>query len=69
MLYFLLLDMINSDFNPKYLSKMKKQKTLLASIALGIFMLAVAAPIVTLDDNDNGIKKSSVKRTGKINKN
>lgn len=28
---------------------MKKQKTLLASIALGVFLLAVAAPIISTD--------------------
>ena len=43
---------------------MKNKRTVLASVALGIFLLATIAPAITIDANETGIKKSSVKRSG-----
>jgi hypothetical protein len=39
---------------------MKNKRTFLASIALGIFLLATVAPIVSADDNTLGIDKRSI---------
>ncbi|MFT6993687.1 MAG: hypothetical protein ACJA1P_000414 [Maribacter sp.] len=36
---------------------MKKQKTLLASLALGIFLIAMTAPIISVDNQELGIDK------------
>ena len=37
---------------------MKNKRTFLASLALGIFLFAMAAPIITIDDNQQlGIEK------------
>ncbi len=36
---------------------MKKQKTLLASLALGLFLFALAAPIISVDNQELGIDK------------
>ena len=36
---------------------MKKQKTLLASLALGLFLFALAAPIFSVDNQELGIDK------------
>ncbi|WP_161598241.1 hypothetical protein [Maribacter flavus] len=41
---------------------MKNKRTFLASVALGAFLIAIAAPIITLDENGQqlGIDKKSV---------
>ncbi|WP_423999696.1 hypothetical protein [Maribacter sp. IgM3_T14_3] len=39
---------------------MKNKKTLLASIALGVFLLAMAAPIIDIDNQQLGIDKSKI---------
>lgn len=39
---------------------MKKQKTLLASLALGIFLIALAAPIISVDNQELGIDKRQI---------
>lgn len=41
---------------------MKNKKTFLASLALGVFILALAAPVVAQDDNgqNQGIDKKSI---------
>lgn len=44
---------------------MKNKRTFLASIALGLFLLATVAPTVTIGDDVNGIKKGSVKPHGR----
>ncbi|MDF4223210.1 hypothetical protein PXC01_16515 [Maribacter sp. M208] len=36
---------------------MKNKKTLLASIALGLFLLAMTAPIVDIDNQDTNVDK------------
>ncbi|MGO4921142.1 hypothetical protein [Maribacter spongiicola] len=36
---------------------MKNKKTLLASIALGVFLLAMTAPIIDLDNQDLNVDK------------
>jgi hypothetical protein len=43
---------------------MKKQKTLLASLALGMFLLALAAPIISTDtlNQELGIDKKTLKK-------
>ena len=43
---------------------MKKQKTLLASLALGMFLLALAGPIISTDtfDQELGIDKRTIKK-------
>ncbi|WP_157491583.1 hypothetical protein [Maribacter thermophilus] len=45
---------------------MKNKRTFLASIALGIFLLATVAPIVNLDDNGQQIGIEKRKLTKKI---
>lgn len=57
MLYFLHLKMRTSSTNLKTPLKMKKQKTLLASLALGIFLIALTAPIISVDNQELGIDK------------
>jgi hypothetical protein len=44
---------------------MKNKRTFLASIALGIFLLATVAPAITIGEDVNGIKRSSVKTGSK----
>ncbi len=44
---------------------MKNKRTFLASIALGIFLLATVAPAITIVDDTNGIKRKSVKAGSK----
>lgn len=41
---------------------MKKQKTVLASLALGVFLLALAGPIISTDtfDQELGIDKRKI---------
>lgn len=39
---------------------MKNKRTFLASLALGVFLLAMAAPVINLDNQDLGIKKSGL---------
>lgn len=36
---------------------MKNKKTLLASIALGVFLLALTAPIIDIDNQDLNVDK------------
>jgi hypothetical protein len=36
---------------------MKNKKTFLASIALGVFLLAMAAPIIDIDNQDLNVDK------------
>jgi len=36
---------------------MKNKKTLLASIALGLFLLAMTAPIIDIDNQDLNVDK------------
>ncbi|TDS20784.1 hypothetical protein DFQ03_0037 [Maribacter caenipelagi] len=36
---------------------MKNKKTLLASIALGVFLLAMTAPIIDIDNQDLNVDK------------
>lgn len=36
---------------------MKNKRTFLASLALGVFLLAMAAPIVNLDNQELGIDR------------
>ncbi|MDF4203171.1 hypothetical protein PXD56_09405 [Maribacter sp. SA7] len=40
---------------------MKNKKTLLASIALGVFLLAMTAPIIDIDNQQVGIDKRKLK--------
>jgi len=40
---------------------MKNKKTFLASIALGVFLLAMAAPIIDIDNQQVGIDKRKLK--------
>lgn len=42
---------------------MKKQKTFLASLALGIFLFAMAAPIISVDtfDQELGVDKTKIR--------
>ncbi|MEP2280500.1 hypothetical protein [Maribacter sp.] len=40
---------------------MKNKKTLLASIALGVFLLAMAAPVIDIDNQQVGIDKRKLK--------
>jgi hypothetical protein len=49
-----------SNTNLKTPLKMKKQKTLLASLALGIFLIALAAPIISVDNQELGIDKRQI---------
>jgi hypothetical protein len=46
---------------------MKKQKTVLASLALGIFLFAMAAPIISSDtfSQELGVDKTKVKIPGR----
>ncbi|MFX0557069.1 hypothetical protein ACOCEA_09725 [Maribacter sp. CXY002] len=44
---------------------MKNKRTFLASIALGIFLLATVAPIISVNDDVNGVKRSEVKPSGR----
>ncbi|CAN0604154.1 unnamed protein product [Ectocarpus sp. 12 AP-2014] len=46
---------------------MKKQKTFLASLALGLFLVALAAPIV-IDNQELGVDKRKITKTGKKNR-
>ncbi|WP_291961973.1 hypothetical protein [Maribacter sp.] len=39
---------------------MKNKKTLLASIALGLFLLAMTAPIVDIDNQELNIEKKKI---------
>jgi len=39
---------------------MKNKKTLLASIALGVFLLAMTAPIIDIDNQDLNIEKKKI---------
>ncbi|WP_289644616.1 hypothetical protein [Maribacter aestuarii] len=43
---------------------MKNKRTFLASIALGVFLMAMAAPVV-IDNQDLGINKDKFKKTKK----
>ena len=36
---------------------MKNKKTFLASIALGVFLLAMAAPVIDIDNQDLNVDK------------
>ncbi|WP_405396807.1 hypothetical protein [Maribacter sp. Asnod2-G09] len=40
---------------------MKNKKTFLASIALGVFLLAMAAPVIDIDNQQVGIDKRKLK--------
>jgi hypothetical protein len=44
---------------------MKNKRTFLASLALGMFLLATVAPIISTDSQELGVKRSEVKTTGK----
>lgn len=37
--------------------KMKNKRTFLASIALGVFLLAMAAPVIDIDNQDLNVDK------------
>ncbi|WP_299317003.1 hypothetical protein [uncultured Maribacter sp.] len=39
---------------------MKNKKTFLASIALGVFLLAMAAPIIDIDNQQLNIEKRKI---------
>lgn len=39
---------------------MKNKKTLLASIALGVFLLAMTAPIIDIDNQELSIEKKKI---------
>ena len=39
---------------------MKNKKTFLASIALGVFLLAMAAPIIDIDNQQLNIEKKKI---------
>ncbi|WP_396634582.1 hypothetical protein [Maribacter sp. R86514] len=39
---------------------MKNKKTFLASIALGVFLLAMTAPIIDIDNQDLNIEKKKI---------
>ncbi|TDT45126.1 hypothetical protein CLV90_2210 [Maribacter spongiicola] len=39
---------------------MKNKKTLLASIALGVFLLAMTAPIIDIDNQQLNIEKKKI---------
>ncbi|SHK15228.1 hypothetical protein SAMN04488007_2180 [Maribacter aquivivus] len=39
---------------------MKNKKTFLASIALGVFLLAMTAPIIDIDNQDLQIEKKKI---------
>lgn len=39
---------------------MKNKRTFLASLALGVFLLAMTAPIINLDNQELGIDKKSL---------
>lgn len=41
---------------------MKNKRTFLASLALGVFLLAMAAPIINLDDQQLGVDKRKLDR-------
>lgn len=41
---------------------MKNKKTFLASLALGVFLLAMAAPVINLDNQQLGIDKKKIDR-------
>ncbi|SDS52554.1 hypothetical protein SAMN05192545_1554 [Maribacter dokdonensis] len=40
---------------------MKNKRTFLASIALGVFLLAMAAPVIDIDNQQVGIDKRKLK--------
>ncbi len=39
---------------------MKNKRTFLASLALGVFLLAMAAPVINLDNQELGIDKKGL---------
>jgi hypothetical protein len=39
---------------------MKKKRTFLASLALGVFLLAMAAPIINIDDQQLNVEKKNL---------
>ncbi|MFS4468382.1 hypothetical protein [Maribacter sp. 2210JD10-5] len=39
---------------------MKNKRTFLASVALGIFLFAMAAPIISIDKGDISVKKMNL---------
>lgn len=41
---------------------MKNKRTFLASIALGVFLLAMAAPIIDIDNQEVGVDKKKIDR-------
>ncbi len=41
---------------------MKKKRTFLASLALGVFLLALAAPIIDVDNQQLGVDKRKIDR-------
>ncbi len=41
---------------------MKNKRTFLASLALGVFLLAMAAPIINLDNQQLGIDKTKIRQ-------
>jgi len=41
---------------------MKNKRTFLASLALGVFLLAMAAPIINLDNQQLGVDKRKLDR-------
>ncbi|WP_262710680.1 hypothetical protein [Maribacter sp. ACAM166] len=41
---------------------MKNKRTFLASLALGVFLLAMAAPIINLDNQDINVDKRKLDR-------
>lgn len=45
---------------------MKNKRTFLATLALGIFLFAMAAPVITIDDNGQQIGIEKRKLTKKI---
>ena len=45
---------------------MKNKRTFLASLALGVFLLAMAAPIINTDNQQLGIDKRSLTKDKRI---
>ena len=44
---------------------MKNKRTFLASLALGIFLLATIAPAIAIEGQETGIKRKSVKTSSR----
>ncbi|MDO1514675.1 hypothetical protein Q2T41_18635 [Maribacter confluentis] len=41
---------------------MKNKRTFLASLALGVFLLAMAAPVINLDNQEISVDKRTIKK-------